>query len=108
MTITDKDREAAARCACARDREEVAAAIAQAREEGRREERKACVQDCLNMAVDGGTSEGDAGYNRMENIGVSTCCAAPVRIECAHMDDAERASRWYVCDKCGKPCEVKR
>ena len=72
MTITDKDREAAARCACARDREEVAAAIAQAREEGRREERKACVQDCLNMAVDGGTSEGDAGYN----AAIADCVAA--------------------------------
>ena len=52
--------------------------------------------------------EGEVSHVRMENIGVSTCCAAPVRIECAHMDDAERASRWYVCDKCGKPCEVKR
>ena len=61
MTITDKDREAAARCACARDREE-----------GRREERKACVQDCLNMAVDGGTSEGDAGYN----AAIADCVAA--------------------------------
>ena len=52
--------------------------------------------------------EGEVSHVRMENIGVSTCCAAPVHIECAHMDDAERASHWYVCDKCGKPCEVKR
>ena len=39
---------------------------------------------------------------------LSTCCAAPVYVEASHMDDAERASHWYACSKCGKPCEVKR
>lgn len=38
---------------------------------------------------------------------LSLCCAAPVYVEASHMDDAERASHWYACSKCGKPCGVK-
>jgi len=41
----------------------------------------------------------------MDKNAKSNCCNAPVEISCG--EESEIATCWYVCTKCGEPCDIK-